>query len=210
MINPISLNKIEKWLVVKTNLMWVFGLLIFLLIGLFILSICIPENKKWPSDLIGLIGGSASLLGILFAILQLIEAKKDISNVAQIAEAAEKASIETKNAVRKTLSIVQVTKYCEKIKIIQENLMNDELKLVIHLTLELKEAIFELKNHISTLNINITEEVIALQIQKMGINMSLIRKAIETNSDKYKRDNIHKDFDELLNVLLELKAQLTI
>lgn len=199
----------SKWFAKKDNLLWLFGIIGVVFIILFAASYFLPQNFDWIRETISFLGGIASLAGILLALLQSINTQNEVDNVKAIADAAKKASEDTQKAVRKTLSIVQVTKYCEQIKRIQEYLSNGDLKLTIHLIQEIQDAIIELKNQITNLNLTVSEESVSSHIQKMGINISLIRKAIETNSDKYKKDAIHQDFDELLTILLELKAQLT-
>lgn len=198
-----------RWYTDKKNLLWIFGIVCIFFVGFFVYSFFLPECYKWIRETISFLGGIASLAGILLALLQSINTIRDVDKVRGIADAAKQASEDTQKAVRKTLSIVQVTKYCEQIKRIQEYLSNGDLKLTIHLIQEIQDAIIELKNHITNLNLNISEETVSCHIQKMGINISHIRKALETNSDKYKKEAIHQDFDDLLTILLDLKAQLT-
>ncbi|MDE5886082.1 MAG: hypothetical protein K2H46_00680 [Muribaculaceae bacterium] len=201
-------ERIGKWDITKNNLHWIFGLSAIVLIGLFIVS-CFNSNSNITESLIGTIGSLASLFGIYLTLCQVIEAKKDIIMVAGIANATKTAAEETKQSIRKTISIAQLAKYCEQIKFIQEKLNNKELNFVIHLIHDLQDAILELQKYLKSVNISFDEGAIADHIKKMGMNITFIRTAIERGNEKYKRNEILKDFDDLLIVMSELKAKLT-
>lgn len=87
-------EKIGKWNITKNNLIWIFGLSGFALIILFIVS-CLNDGKNWIGNLIGTVGGLASIFGIYLTLCQLIETKKDVEYVTGIAEATKKATEET-------------------------------------------------------------------------------------------------------------------
>ena len=201
-------ERIGKWDVTKNNLHWIFGLTAIVLIGLFAAS-CFKSNSNLTESLIGTIGGLASIFGIYLTLCQIIEAKKDIIKVAGIANAAKIATEETRQSIRNTISIAQVSKYCEQIKFIQEKLNNKELNFVIHLIHDLQDAILELQKYLKSVKITFDEEAVANHIKKMGMNITFIRIAIERGNEKYKRNEILKDFDDLLTVMSELKAKLT-
>lgn len=202
-------GRIGKWNITKNNLNWVFGLSGLALIILFIFS-CVYESKNWIGNFIGTVGGLASGFGIYLTLCELIETKKDVEYVTGIAVATKNATEETKKSLRKTMSVAQVAKFCEQIKRIQEHFDNKEHNIVILLTHELQEAVIELRKYLKSLNIEFDEEALTNHITKMGMNITFIRTAIERNNEKYKRDDIRKDFQDLLKIMLELKAQLTI
>lgn len=197
-----------EWYFDKKNLKWLFCITTVVLVMFFFVSYALPDKFKWIREVIGFIGGIASLAGIYIAVLQTINTKEEVDNVQRTAEAAKKAAEETKEAVRKTVSIEMVAKYCEQVKWIQECLGNGELKLVIHLTQEMQADVIELKDYVKFLKLKVDEEEIEQHIQQMGLNIGHIRKAVVSKSDKYKKDGILKNFDDLLKTLLELKSQL--
>ena len=201
-------ERIGKWDVTKNNLHWILGLSAIALIGLFFAS-CFNSNSNLTDSLIGTIGGLASLFGIYLTLCQIIEAKKDIIKVAGIANAAKIATEETRQSIRKTISISQVVKNCEQIKRIQESLMHSELKIAIHLTQELQDAVIELNNHLKSFNIEFDENGMTNHIKKMGMNIGFLRTSEKFKIDGDKRDGINRDFDNLLKIMFDLKAKLT-
>lgn len=200
--------KIGRWNVSKSYISMIFGLTGVIILGLFILA-CFKNGSTWIGNLIGVVGGLASLFGIYLTICQVIETKKEVEIVGAIANAAKIATEDTRQSLRKTLSVAKVAKYCERIKLIQEKLNNKELSLVIHLIQDLQDAIIELQKYLRSVNFIFNEEEFADHITKMGLNLNFIRTAIERNNEKYKRGEILKDFDDLYIVLSELKAKLT-
>lgn len=199
--------KIGRWNVSKSYISVIFCVSGVVLLGLFILA-CFKDSSTWIANLIGIVGGLASLFGIYLTICQVIETKKDVEIVGAIANTAKIAAEETRQSLRKTLSVAQVAKYCERIKLIQEKLNNKELPLVIHLIQDLQDAIIELQKYLKSVNFTFNEKGIADHITKMGMNLNFIRTAIDRNNEKYKKGDILKDFDDLYIVLSELKAKL--
>lgn len=119
---------------------------------LYIISYKLPDHYVWIREAIGFIGGVASLLGILFTLLQIIDTKQEVNRVKEISIATKKATEDTRTSIRKTFSIIHITKYREQIRLIQEYISNNELKLVIHISQELQEIIIELNKYIESLN----------------------------------------------------------
>lgn len=198
--------RFERWLNTRTNLLWVFGILIVGLFAIYIASYSVLSDYTWIRESIGFIGGIASLLGILFTLLQILKTKADVENVRVISEATKKTAEETKSSIKKTFSIINITKYCEQIRRIQEYLSKDELKLVIHITQELQEIIIELKTFLESLNINIEQYNLSHHIKALGMNIGCIRQGLETNSTKIKIKSIIKDFDDLHEAMIEIKT----
>lgn len=206
--NSSFVERMGKWNVTKNNLNWIFGLSSLAITGLFICA-CFNDRLKWIGNLIGTLGGLASIFGIYLTMCQIIEAKKDIIKVTAIANATKIATEETRQSLRKTLSVANVAKYCERIKLIQDKINHKELEFVIHLIQDLQDAIIELQKYLKSVNISFDEDSMQNHIIKMGMNLSFIRKAIDQNNEKYKKAEILKDFDELFIVISDLKAKLT-
>lgn len=201
--------KFEHWLNNKYNLIWVFSILIGCLFILYIGSYSLLKNFCWIRDAIGFIGGIASLLGILFALLQINNTKTEVDHVKVISEATKKAAEETRASIKKTFSIVHITKYCEQIRWAQEYISKNELKLVLHISQELQEIIIELKTYIESLNLVDDQYSLSPHIKTLGINIGHLRKGLATQSSNIKLDNISKDFDKLHDTMLVIKSMLT-
>ncbi|MDE7347569.1 MAG: hypothetical protein K2N48_12635 [Muribaculaceae bacterium] len=205
-LKPSIAERIGRWEVSKNNLTWIFGFLSLSIIGLFIAA-CFKECNNWIGNLIGVVGGLASTFGIYLTLCQLIQTKENVTIVTAISKATKSATEATRKAIKKSLSVSQVAKYCEQIKRIQEHYENNDLKIVIVLIYELQEAIIDLRKYLNSYQIEYNENAVAKHIQKMGMNISVIKDALERNTE-YKRDEIRKDFQDLLKIMFELKAQL--
>lgn len=201
-------ERIGKWNITKNNLSWIFGLSGVSLIVLFVIS-CIMEGDHWIGNLVGIVGGLASVFGIYLTLCQLVETKKSVAYVTGVAEATQRATEETRKSLRKTMSVAQVAKFCEQIKRIQEYFANNELKIVVLLIHELQEAVIELQNYLKSINVQFNEKDLSMYVKKMGMNITFLNDMMERKIEKFNHDDIRKDFQDLLSIMLKLKAQLT-
>lgn len=161
--------------------------------------------------IISLVGSIASIVGIWFTYKQVVNIKK-------VTEATKEATEKTQNSIMQTLSIVQVTKYCESIETILESIRDDEFKLAIHLCRELKAVVIELNTNNTDVespfripegDYNFDEHVkqLGINIQSMEIALPKV-KGNKDNKAKLKKDKLIEDFDNLLDSMTELKVKL--
>ena len=150
-------------------------------------------------DFLSFIGSLCSIIGIVITSLQ-------VKKVRSVAEATKEATEKTQEDVSKTLSIVQVAKYCESILPIQQAVRENEIKLAIHLCHELKSALIELQANFETYHsdniaCNVTEH-----IKSLGINMRNMHKSLHDSKSKLKNDKIIQDLENLHNKMSEIQA----
>ncbi len=150
---------------------------------------------------ISLLGSIASIVGIYLTYRQVKAVKK-------VAEVTKEASEQTQKSILKTLSTVEVTKYCESIFMIQNAIKEDEIKLAIHYCHELKTTLIELQESISSLNENQISNDLSVHIQALGININNMHKSLPDKKDKLNKEKIVRDLENLHNKMSEIQAKL--
>lgn len=150
---------------------------------------------------ISVFGSLASIVGICLTYRQVKAVKK-------VADAAKEASELTQQSIFKTLSTVQVTKYCESIFSIQNAINEDEIKLAIHYCHELKTALIELQESLSSLNESRISGDLSVHIQTLGINITNMHKSLPNQKDKLRKEKVVRDLENLHNQMSEILAKL--
>lgn len=150
-------------------------------------------------EYLNLAGSCASLIAFAITCYQVYKLKK-------IAIATREATEKTQEDVSKTLSIVQVAKYCESISIIQQAITENEIKLAIHLCHELKGALYELQTHLLKYNNENDLCDIKKHIQLLGINVTNMTRSLTEGNDKLRKNKIIQDLEKLHNQLSDLQA----
>lgn len=141
----------------------------------------------------------ASIIGIVITYHQ-------VKKVRSVAEATKEATEKTQKDVSKTLSIVQVAKYCESISIIQQAITDNEIKLSIHLCHELKAALYELQIHLQRYQADNELCDFKKHIQSLGINVTNMTRSLTEGNEKLRRTKIIQDLENLHNQLSDLQA----
>lgn len=152
-------------------------------------------------EILGFIGGIASLFGILFAINQNIHAKSELETVKEVTN-------DTKESIKKILNIEQITKNCEKIKLIQELLEELEYKAALHLSEILKETLIEIQEIILPKD-SISSYDLLPHIKRLGINIENLKNEIREKANKIKLSNIIRDFSDLKDCMVKIKLTFT-
>lgn len=203
------IDELRGWWNKRTLLSCTFIVIILTLVGFFIAALTVWAKNTWVKDLLNFIGSIASLIGILIALIQNINTQKEVDLVKEISRSTRAAVEETRNSVKKSLNAVQVTKYCEKTKLIQELLSNEEFKTVLHLSRDLKEAIVELRAYLLELQQQEMETVLTTHILNLGKNISYLQSGLKGDPKKIKVGNMQENYEQLHTALVQLKSNLT-
>ncbi len=91
-----------------------------------------------PSDFISIIGCAISLIGFGFTIYQVKQARK-------VSEASRDAIEDTRRTIEHTLSVLDVTKHIEAIKLAQEALSNNHIDVCLIYLRELRTLLIDLR-----------------------------------------------------------------
>lgn len=129
-----------------------------------------------------------------------------VGRIKKVAIATRKATEKTQEDVSKTLSIVQGAKYCETISIIQQAIIDNEIKLAIHLCHELKAALIELQTTFETYHADNDVCDVSEHIKSLGINMENMHRSLHNVKVKLKSDKIIQDLESLHNRMSEIQA----
>lgn len=150
-------------------------------------------------NILSCVGSLASITGIVITYRQ-------VKKVRSVAEATKEATEKTQEEVSKTLSIVQVAKYCESISIIQQAITDNEIKLALYLCHELKAALYELQTHLQKYCEANGLCDFKKHIQSLGINVTNMTRSLTEGKDKLRRTKIIQDLENLHNQLSALQA----
>lgn len=193
----------------QTLLSCAFILIILALVGCFIAALTAWKEDTWVKDVLNFVGSIASLIGILIALIQNINTQKEVDLVKEISESTKAAVEETRNSVKKSLNVIQVTKYCEKTNLIQELLGNKEFKTVIHLSRDLQEAIVELQTYLLESEEKEMIDQLSTHIMTLGKNIGYLQRGIKDDPEKIKVMNMLENYELLHTTLVQLKSNLT-
>lgn len=168
------------------------------------------DEKKGQNvrEIIGFVGGLASLGGILIAIIQNINTTRELDVVKAVAKATDKTVKETKSSIKKILNLDDISKFCENTKLIQELLEKQELKVALYLCKNLHEKIIEINNQQDS-KLPPSKVSLSPHILSLGKNITYIRKGIMEDAKGVNIEKISEDFDKLHKAMVEIKATLT-
>lgn len=133
------------------NLYWIFGLTIGVIIVWFILYKLFWDNIDLMGDIINLVCGIASLCGVFLALIQIQQAKVQISSVSEIAEATKKAVLDNKRDIREFLSFAEMGHLIEIIKNTQNYIRKKDYSSAVILMQEIKDDLLRADSQFSNL-----------------------------------------------------------
>lgn len=148
-----------------------------------------------------------SIAGSIASIIGIVLTYRQVKAVKKVADATKESAELTQKSLIRSLSTVRTAKFCESIIIIQDAVKDDEIRLAIHLCHELKTALIELQQSLSTYSENEESGKLSGHIQALGVNITNMHKALPDKKDKLRKSKIIEDLENLHNQMSEMQAK---
>ena len=193
------------------NLYWIFGLTIGVIVVWFILYKIFWDKIDLMGEIINLVCGIASLCGVFLALIQIQQAKVQISSVSEIAEATNKAVLDNKREIREFLSFAEMGHLIEIIKNTQNYIRKKDYSSAVILMQEIKDDLLRADSQFSDLlkllNIDMTDH-----IKKISIDIdSLVSNILQVQNMKdstLKPMIIHANLEDAREIVIKIEQNL--
>lgn len=149
---------------------------------------------------LSLSGSIASIVGILFAIYQILKIKSN-------AEITRISVEETRNDIERILSIADLAKSNETIKLIQDSIAREKYEIALLRLQELKLMIIEFKE-IPLLDVDDFKSKMSDLIIKLGIDIISLHNCVISNDNRFRPEIVLEHLETTSEILTEIKSKL--
>lgn len=149
---------------------------------------------------LSLSGSIASIVGILFAIYQILKIKSN-------SELTKIAIEDTRHDIERILSIADLTKSNEAIKLIQDSIAMAKYEIALLRLQELKLMIIEFKE-IPLLNVGDFKHRISDLIIKLGVDVISLHNCVIATDNRFRPEIVLEHLEATSEMLTEIKSKL--
>lgn len=155
---------------------------------------------------LSILGSAASIYGIYLTYKQVEATKKEAEATKTIAEAAKEAAEQTQKDIHKTISTIEIAKYCEIITRIQEILEGENIHFALHLCEELHESLMEILEFEKTI-LKKGQSELQEYVDALSNNITFIRLSLFEKKGKLNKKKIITDLTKLHEIMLKVKTE---
>ena len=149
---------------------------------------------------LSLIGNLASIVGIIFAIYQILKIKSN-------SELTKIAVEDTRRDIERIFSIADLTKSNEAIKLIQDSIATAKYEIALLRLQELKLMIIEFKE-IPLLDVGDFKHRISGLIIKLGVDIISLHNCVISTDSRFRPEIVLEHLEATSEMLTEIKSKL--